>query len=100
MGKSTALKRKRSRASAKATPVRAKPYQPKMSKANARSAVKTSIGERIKLAEYRGMVAPLVPEERELLIKQAILMLEHVYAHLPLKRSLHANDPIQSLRLL
>ena len=27
-------------------------------------------------------------------------MLDQVYAHLPLKRSLHANDPIQLLRLL
>lgn len=42
----------------------------------------------------------LTTAERELLIDQAILMLEEVYAHLPLKRALHAIDPVQRLRLL
>ena len=45
-------------------------------------------------------VAPLTLRQRELLIDQAILMLEDLYAHLPLKRALHATDPIQRLRLL
>jgi len=76
------------------------PYQPKMSTAHARSAVNTFIGERITLAKYRPTIQPLSTEERELLIQQAIVMLDQIYAHLPLKRSLHANDPIQSLRLL
>ena len=48
----------------------------------------------------RGDVAPLTERQRELLIDQAILMLEELYAHLPLKRALHAADPIQRLRLL
>jgi C-terminal processing protease CtpA/Prc len=39
-------------------------------------------------------------EERLLLIDQAMLMLQEVYAHLPLKRALHAIDPIQRLQLL
>src|SRR5687768_16290836 len=33
-------------------------------------------------------------------IDQALLMLEALYANLPLKRALHAIDPIQRLRLL
>jgi hypothetical protein len=45
-------------------------------------------------------VAPLTIRQREILIDQAILMLEELYAHLPLKRALHATDPIQRLRLL
>ena len=48
----------------------------------------------------RGNVAPLTERQRELLIDQAVLMLEELYAHLPLKRALHAIDPIQRLRLL
>lgn len=76
------------------------PYQPKMSKADSRVAIEQHIGERIKLADYRSTIKPLSPEERELLIDQSLEMLEKVYAHLPLKRALHANDPIQSLRLL
>src|SRR6266446_2192713 len=45
-------------------------------------------------------VTLLTQDERDLLIGQALEMLDKVYAHLPLKRALHANDPIQSLRLL
>ena len=51
-------------------------------------------------AAARGDIAPLTERQRELLIDQAILMLEELYAHLPLKRALHATDPIQRLRLL
>jgi hypothetical protein len=42
----------------------------------------------------------LTPQQRLLVIDQASLMLEALYAHLPLKRALHAIDPIQRLRLL
>jgi len=42
----------------------------------------------------------LTLEQRETVIDQALLMLEDLYAHLPLKRALHAIDPIQRLRLL
>jgi peptidase S41-like protein len=76
------------------------PYRPKMSKADALSAVVTQLAGRVKLADYRATVAPLTAQEREVLIDQAIEILDKVYAHLPLKRALHANDPVQSLRLL
>jgi C-terminal processing protease CtpA/Prc len=42
----------------------------------------------------------LTPAQRLIVIDQAALMLEALYAHLPLKRALHAIDPIQRLRLL
>jgi hypothetical protein len=45
-------------------------------------------------------VGALSAAERELIIDQAILMLDDLYAHLPLKRALHAIDPVQRLRLL
>ena len=76
------------------------PYRPKMSAAAARSAVNEEIGRRIKLAEYRSAVAPLPAKDRDLIIGQAIAMLDQIYAHLPLKRSKHAGDPIQALKLL
>jgi Peptidase family S41 len=98
--KTSVAGRKKSQGRAKVSVGGAEPYQPKMSTVVARSAVETSIGQRIKLSDYRATVTPLTPPQRELLIDQAVLMLEQVYAHLPLKRSLHANDPIQSLRLL
>jgi hypothetical protein len=76
------------------------PYQPKMSKATTRSAVDKQLGTRGKLADYRSTITPLTSDERDLLIGQALEILDKVYAHLPLKRSLHASDPIQLLRLL
>jgi C-terminal processing protease CtpA/Prc len=42
----------------------------------------------------------LTLDERLTLIDQAMLMLQEVYAHLPLKRALHAIDPVQRLQLL
>src|SRR5882724_167192 len=98
--KTPVARKKKSGGRAKVSAVGKRPFQPKTSTVAERSAVETSIGQRIKLADYRATVTPLTSLERELLINQAILMIEQVYAHLPLKRSLHANDPIQSLRLL
>jgi hypothetical protein len=34
------------------------------------------------------------------MVEQAIKLLEGFYVHLPLKRAMHAVDPLQSLRLL
>ena len=42
----------------------------------------------------------LTVRERLLLVQQALLVLERIYVHLPLKRSMHAIDPVQRLRLL
>src|SRR5262249_7698928 len=42
----------------------------------------------------------LTTEQRLVLIDQAMLMLQELYAHLSLKRALHAIDPIQRLQLL
>src|SRR5690349_4185803 len=73
------------------------PYQPKMSEPDTRAAVDREIGQRVKLADYRSTITPLTPDDRELMIDQALQLLDKMYAHLPLKRALHANDPIQSL---
>lgn len=42
----------------------------------------------------------LTPAERLTIVNQAILLLEGFYVHLPLKRAMHAVDPLQRLRLL
>lgn len=78
----------------------AAPYQPEMTRAEARTRIDETLGARIRLADYRPTVAPLTPEERDVLIDQAQLMLEQVYVHLPLKRAIHGTEPIQRLRLL
>ncbi len=42
----------------------------------------------------------LTLEERRLIVDQAIVLLTETYVHLPLKRAMHAVDPVQRLRLL
>lgn len=42
----------------------------------------------------------LSAEERQLLVDQALALIENLYVHLPLKRAMHAVDPLQRLRLL
>jgi C-terminal processing protease CtpA/Prc len=42
----------------------------------------------------------LTPDERRQIVRQARQMIEGLYVHLPLKRAMHAVDPVQRLRLL
>ena len=42
----------------------------------------------------------LTRADRSLIVEQAILLLDQLYVHLPLKRAMHAVDPLQRLRLL
>jgi C-terminal processing protease CtpA/Prc len=57
---------------------------------------KISAGRAAEAADVSGLTV----EERLTLIDQAILMLHEVYAHLPLKRAVHAIDPVQRLQLV
>ena len=43
---------------------------------------------------------PLTAAERVVLVDQSLVLIESFYAHLPLKRAMHAVDPVQRLRLL
>ena len=54
------------------------------------------------MPQFRSHIAggPLTPAQRSLVLDQADILLGEVYAHLPLKRAMHAIDPIQALRLL
>ncbi|HEX6944204.1 MAG TPA: S41 family peptidase [Gemmatimonadaceae bacterium] len=47
-----------------------------------------------------GMKDVLSRKERGLIVRQALLLIEQNYAHLPLKRAMHAIDPVQRLKLL
>lgn len=38
--------------------------------------------------------------ERRCLVEQALILIEEAYVHLPMKRAMHAIDPVQRLRLL
>src|ERR1051325_2694702 len=52
------------------------------------------------LSTFLAKAGTLKPEERLLLVDQAICLLEGFYVHLQLKRAMHAVDPLQRLRLL
>lgn len=52
------------------------------------------------LRDFLGSIDRLTPAEMSVLVDQAIKLLEGFYAHLPLKRAMHAVDPLQRLRLL
>ena len=54
------------------------------------------------MPEFRTVLATatLTEADRILLVEQAEVIVEGVYVHLPLKRAMHATDPMQALRLL
>lgn len=53
-----------------------------------------------KLAGLLAAAEPLTLDERRQVVRQALVLIEQLYVHLPLKRAMHAVDPVQRLRLL
>src|SRR5215208_2102702 len=52
------------------------------------------------LQEFLATTGDLSLEERQLIVDQALVLIEQFYVHLPLKRAMHAVDPVQRLKLL
>ncbi len=54
------------------------------------------------MPQFRSHIAqgPLTDAQRRVVLDQAEILIGEVYAHLPLKRAMHAIDPLQALRLL
>ena len=50
------------------------------------------------LADFVAEAAELSPAERGQIVDQALLVIEQLYVHLPLKRAMHAVDPVQRLK--
>ena len=63
-------------------------------------ATDTSLGAVTPLQEFLATAGSLTVEERRLIVDQALVLIEQFYVHLPLKRAMHAADPIQRLKLL
>lgn len=64
------------------------------------AAVKPHLTEATDLPAFLATVGRLSPADRQLLVEQALVLLELNYTHLPLKRAIHAIDPVQRLKLL
>ncbi|MFL6845307.1 MAG: S41 family peptidase [Allosphingosinicella sp.] len=60
----------------------------------------SSVAEAADLESFLAAPAMLTLEDRLAIVDQAIILLEGFYAHLPLKRAMHAVEPLQRLRLL
>jgi Peptidase family S41 len=52
------------------------------------------------LPQFLAQTGTLTPKQRQTLIDQACVLIDDVYVHLPLKRAMHAIDPVQRLRNL
>lgn len=52
------------------------------------------------LEDFLASAGTMTADEKLILVNQAILLLEGFYVHLPLKRAMHAVEPLQRLRLL
>jgi hypothetical protein len=59
-----------------------------------------NLGAITTLQQFLATTGTLTAAQRSKLVDQAELMLDMLYVHLPLKRSMHAIDPIQRLKLL
>lgn len=63
-------------------------------------AVRSHFAEAMDLPTFLATAGQLTLEERKLIVRQALILIEQNYAHLPLKRAMHAIDPVQRLKLL
>ncbi len=68
--------------------------------ASAPASLKAQLGAVVGLETFRGEIGELTLAQYQRLVDQALLLFDQVYAHLPLKRAMHAVDPVQRLRLL
>ena len=68
--------------------------------ASADPAVRPLLARSSALGDFLDSVEELGQSERAILVDQAIVLIESFYVHLPLKRAMHAVDPLQRLRLL
>jgi hypothetical protein len=64
------------------------------------SAVLTNVGQVQTLSSFLSTVGATTLKQRETIVDQALIMIEQVYVHLPLKRAMHAIDPVQRLKLV
>ena len=64
------------------------------------TAVRDLFTDAVDLPTFLTTAGALTPDDRKLLVRQALILIEQNYVHLPLKRAMHAIDPVQRLKLL
>ena len=63
-------------------------------------AANPELGAIITLPDFLETVGALTPAQRKTIVGQALTLIDDIYVHLPLKRAMHAVDPVQGLKLL
>lgn len=63
-------------------------------------AANPQLGEIITLSNFLATTGVLTLEQRKTIVEQALTLIDTIYVHLPLKRAMHAVDPVQRLKLL
>ena len=58
------------------------------------------LGATLTLPQFLAQTGVLTEAERRQIVDEARTMIEQLYVHLPLKRAIHATDPVQRLKLL
>lgn len=58
------------------------------------------MGQAESLSAFLARAGGLTPDDRQRIVEQALIIMEQNYVHLPLKKAMHAVDPVQRLRLL
>lgn len=64
------------------------------------SSANPHLGAVVSLREFNAMAGALSEAERRTIVNQALVLIDDVYVHLPLKQAAHAVDPVQQLKLL
>jgi C-terminal processing protease CtpA/Prc len=64
------------------------------------TAVREHFADATALPGFLESAGQLTPDQRKLIVRQALILIEQNYAHLPLKRAMHSVDPVQRLKLL
>src|SRR4051794_20262162 len=67
---------------------------------NSNKTVIPALGTTIELADFRETSPVLSRDDRLRIVDQALVLFEQNYVHLPLKRAMHAVDPVQRLKLV
>ncbi len=85
-----------------APPVEKRKAEKKPSKRPRKRPVEGVLGKTELLEDFldEAYSQPFDQEDRERVVDQALVLLEQLYVHLPLKRAMHAVDPVQRLKLL
>lgn len=99
-GKTTAAQRRKQRARAKRIEAQAIEAVREQKQAADEAIAATNIGAVQSLPDFLATTGALSTADRERIVVQALVLIDDLFVHLPLKEAMHAIDPVQRLRLL